>query len=48
MQNNKSGILHGKIGYYNVDQLSSNIIKYKNDLLIVESILKAKNKKNIK
>ena len=48
MKNNKSGILHGKIGYYNVDQLSSNIIKYKNDLLIVESILKAKNKKNYK
>ncbi len=46
MKKNKSAILHGKIGYFNIPFLSSIIIKYEGDLLIAENILKTKNKKN--
>ena len=48
MKKNKSAILHGKIGYFNIPFSSSIIIKYKNDLLIAQNILKAKNIKNYK
>ncbi len=48
MKNKKSAILHGKIGYYSVDKLSSYIIKYDNDLFLVDNIIKSKNKNKLK
>tara|TARA_B100001027_G_C16168867_1_gene286064 strand:- start:26 stop:739 length:714 start_codon:yes stop_codon:yes gene_type:complete len=48
MKKQNSAILHGKIGYYNLDPHKSFIIKTKKDLNLVENLLKKNLQKKIK
>ena len=43
-QKNKYAMLHGRTYFYPVNKTSSLIVKNKEDLLLIETILKKKNK----
>ena len=48
MKKKKSAILHGKVGFYDLDLYKSFIVKNSNDLNLIENIMMSKLNKKIK